>query len=323
MASELKLFGLSTNHRLAEDIADYLELPLTPIDIQRFADGEVYERILTSVRGDDAFIISPIAEAVNDSLMEIMILVDALRRSSAKTINVVLPYYGYARQDRKARSREPITAKFVASMLELGKVDRVLSLDLHAPQIQGFFDIPVDHLLSAPLLSDYFFEHKKTDNLVVVSADHTGAGRARQFADILECPWGVINDRAALEDPTSPDTIVGDVKGRHAIVIDDIIDTGRRMQVSARALKLAGSLDVVGVATHAVFSGDAAERLANDENIDHIVVTDSLHVPEEKQFAKLSILPVAPLLGETIMRVHEKRAIEDLFVIRHRPDTQI
>ncbi|GAK30519.1 phosphoribosylpyrophosphate synthetase [Weissella oryzae SG25] len=323
MESEIKLFGLTANHSLAEEIAEYLDLPLTPIDIQRFADGEVYERVLESVRGDDAYIIAPIAEAINDAFMEIMILVDALRRSSAKTINVVLPYYGYARQDRKARSREPITAKLIASMLEMNQVDRVVALDLHAAQIQGFFDIPVDHLQAAPLLADYFFERKMTKDIVVVSADHTGAGRARKFAELLDAPWGVINDRAALENPKGTDTIVGDVRGKRAIIIDDIIDTGKRMQVSARALHYAGATDVIGVATHAVMSGDAAERLANDEYLSTIVTTNSLGWPKTEPFAKWTRLTVAPLIAEAIQRIHDNTPIEGLFKSPRRPEINI
>lgn len=323
MESEIKLFGLTANHSLAEEIAEYLDLPLTPIEIQRFADGEIYERVLESVRGDDTYIIAPIAESINDSFMEIMILADALRRSSAKTVNVVLPYYGYARQDRKARSREPITAKLIASMLEMNDVDRVVALDLHAAQIQGFFDIPVDHLQAAPLLADYFFQRKIFDDIVVVSADHTGAGRARKFAELLDAPWGVINDRAAIENPEGPDTIVGDVRGKRAIIIDDIIDTGRRMQISAKALRFAGATDVIGVATHAVMSDDAAQRLAADDCISTIVTTNSLDWPADKNFAKLTRLTVAPLIAEAIQRIHDNTPIEGLFKSPRRPDVNI
>jgi ribose-phosphate pyrophosphokinase len=319
----IKLFGLSTNHQLAKQIAEELHLPLSQIEIQRFADGEIYERVLESVRGDDVFVISPIAAEVNDALMEIMIAVDALRRTSAESITVVLPYYGYARQDRKARAREPITAKLVASMLEMNGVDRVLTIDLHAPQIQGFFDIPVDHLQAAPLLSDYFYGRNQLDDLVVVSADHTGAGRARIFADLLRSPWGVINDHAASLDPRRKDTIVGDVAGRRAIVIDDIIDTGNRVLLSAEALHYAGATDVIAVATHAVLSGDAAQRLSASPYISSVIVTDTLEIPAAKQFAKLTTLSVAPTLAEAIQRIHDNRPMDELLKSRNNPDAKI
>ncbi|QOD85685.1 ribose-phosphate pyrophosphokinase [Weissella viridescens] len=323
VSSELKLFGLSVNHALAKKVADELHMSLGQIDQASFADGEIYERILESVRGDDVFIIAPIATEANDAFMEIMIAVDALRRSSVDTINVVIPYFGYGRQDRKAKSREPITAKLVASLLEMNGVDRVVAVDFHADQLQGFFNNPVDHLLAAPLLSDYFFERKLTENLVVVSPDHTGAGRARKFADLLESPWGVINDSVASVMPESPDAIVGEVTGRRAIIIDDIIDSGRRMQMTAKALKANGATEVFAVSTHAVFSKDAGRVLANDANIDHIVVTDTVPIAPENQSSKLTVLSVAPLLAEAIKRIHQNEPLDELLKSHNNPTVKL
>ncbi|TGE71908.1 ribose-phosphate diphosphokinase [Weissella confusa] len=323
MECEIKLFGMSANNKLARAVAEELHQPLSQIDIQRFADGEIYERVLESVRGDDVYIVAPIAEEVNDAFMEIMIVIDALRRASAGQINVVIPYLGYARQDRKAKSREPITAKMVASMLEMNGVDRVVAIDLHADQLQGFFDIPVDHLQAAPLLSDYFYSRNMTDDLVVVSPDHTGAGRARKFADLLHSPWGVVNDHVAMTTPESPDAIVGEVAGRRAIIVDDIVDTGRRVQMTARALRANGATDVFVVATHAVLSGDAAQRLAGDDNISRLVFTDTLTLPAEKQSAKFTTLSVAPLLAEAIQRIHDNRALDVLLKSRNNPEAKL
>ncbi|MDR3242186.1 MAG: ribose-phosphate pyrophosphokinase [Lactobacillaceae bacterium] len=323
MESELKLIGLTTNNELARKIAAELNIPLMPITITRFADGEIYEQILDSVRGDDVYVIAPIAGEVNDSFMEIMIAVDALRRASAKRINLVLPYFGYVRQDRKSKSREPITAKMVSSLIEMNGVERVLAVDLHADQVQGFFDIPVDQLLSAPLLTEYFFERNFNDELTVFAPDHTGAGRARQFASILDTPWGVINDRALEEDIKSPNGIVGDVKGRRAVIVDDIIDTGRRMITSAKALKYAGATEIYVVATHGVFSDDAAERLAGCDEIAKVIITDSVEVPDDKKFAKLEIMTVAPLIAEAIKRIRVDQDLSGLLRSRHKPDVKI
>jgi len=321
--SQIKLFGLTANHELAKAVAEELHQPLSQIDIKRFADGEIYERILESVRGDDVYVIAPIAEEVNDAFMELMIIVDALRRASAAKISLVIPYLGYARQDRKAKGREPITAKMVASLLEMNGADRVVSIDLHADQLQGFFDIPVDHMQAAPLLSDYFYSRKMLDDLVVVSPDHTGAGRARKFANLLNAPWGVVNDHVAMTTPASPDAIVGDVQGRRAIIVDDIVDTGKRVQMTAKALRANGATDVLVVAPHAVLSGDAATRLAQDDNISRFVFTDTLAMPEEKQSAKFTRLSVAPLLAETIERIHENRVLDVLLRSHHNPDAKI
>ncbi|QIL50983.1 ribose-phosphate pyrophosphokinase [Weissella coleopterorum] len=324
MEHELKLIGLSTNHELAQKIADEMGAALMPMTINQFADGEIYERILDSVRGADVYIMAPISGEVNDSFMEIMIVVDALRRASAHGINVIMPYFGYVRQDRKTKSREPITAKMVSSLLEMNGVQRILAVDLHADQVQGFFDIPVDQLLAAPLLTEYFFErHFKAEETVVFAPDHNGAGRARQFASILDATWGVINDRAVQDDIKSPNGIVGEVAGKRAIVIDDIIDTGRRMVTSAQALKYAGATDVSVVATHGVLSDGAAERLAACEEISQVIITDTVEVPSVKQFDKLKIITVAPLIAAAIERVQNDQDLSGLLRSRYKPDVKI
>lgn len=323
MESQITLLGLSTNYTLAKSVAEELNIPLTPVDIQRFADGEIYERVQESIRGDDVYVIAPIAEEVNDAFMEIMIVVDALRRSSAGQITVVMPYMGYARQDRKAKSREPITAKMVASLIEMNGVDRVVSIDLHAQQLQGFFDIPVDHLKAAPLLTDYFYSRNMTDNLVIVSPDHTGAGRARKFADILKAPWGVVNDNIAMTNPESTDAIVGDVSGRRAVIVDDIVDTGYRVQMTARALLANGATEVYVAATHPVLSGDAADKLATDDNIERYIFTDTIQIPEEKLNPKFTVLSIAPLLAEAIQRIHDNDRIDVLLRSSNNPDVNI
>ncbi|XZO08141.1 ribose-phosphate pyrophosphokinase [Weissella paramesenteroides] len=323
MESQIKLLGLTANHELANAVAEELHMPLTQLDIKRFADGEIYERILESIRGDDVYVIAPIAEEVNDAFMEMMIVVDALRRASAGQITLVIPYLGYARQDRKAKSREPITAKMVASLIEMNGVDRVVSMDLHAAQLQGFFDIPVDHLQAAPLLTDYFYSRNLTDDLVVVSPDHTGAGRARKFADLLGAPWGIVNDNVAISDPTSADAIVGDVKGRRAIIVDDIVDTGYRVQMTAKALLANGATEVYVAATHPVLSGQAAENLAADKNIERLIFTDTLRIPEEKQSSKFTTLSVAPLFAEAIRRIHEHKQIDVLLRSNNKPEVNL
>jgi len=244
-------------------------------------------------------------------LMELLIFVDALKRASAKTINIVLPYYGYARQDRKARSREPITAKLVANLLETTGASRVVTLDLHAPQIQGFFDIPIDHLQGVPLLTEYM-AGKNLQDVVVVSPDHGGVIRARRMADRLKAPIGIIDKRRPRPNEAEVMNIIGDIKGRTAILVDDIIDTAGTMQLAAEALIEAGAKEVYACATHPVLSGPAIERIENSP-IKELVVTNSIQLPKEKQIDKITQLSVAKLIGEAITRIHENQSISILF----------
>ena len=282
----LKIFALSSNRPLAQKIADQVGVELGKVSVTHFSDGEIKINIDESIRGDHVYIVQSTSYPVNDNLMELLIMIDALRRASAKTINVVLPYYGYARQDRKAQSREPITAKLVANMITQAGADRVLTLDLHAAQIQGFFDIPVDHLLGAPLLANYFLENNfKDKDIVVVSPDHGGVTRARKLAEFLHAPIAIIDKRRPKANVAEVMNIIGDVKGKVAVLIDDMIDTAGTITLAAQAIQDAGALEVYACCTHPVLSGPALDRL-NASVIKEVVVTDSIQVPEEKTGGK-------------------------------------
>ncbi|MBM7617643.1 ribose-phosphate pyrophosphokinase [Weissella uvarum] len=320
--AHLKIFSLSSNRPLAEKIAASIGVELSKINLAHFSDNEIQVNIEESVRGDNVYIIQSTSAPVNDNLMEVMITIDALRRASAKSINVVLPYYGYARQDRKARSREPITAKLVANMLQMAGATRVLAMDLHAAQIQGFFDIPVDHLMGAPLLADYLLTSGIVDdNTVVVSPDHGGVTRARKLAELLgsEEPIAIIDKRRPKANVAKIMNIIGDVKGKRAIMIDDMIDTGGTITQGAQKLMDEGATEVYVVATHAVFSDDAPERLQNS-CFKKVIVTDSIALPEEKKFDKLVQVSTADLIAETIVRINENQAISPLFNSRYHRD---
>ena len=309
---KLKIFALNSNRPLAQKIADEVGVELGKLSVDRFSDGEIQINIEESVRGDNVYVIQSTSAPVNDNLMELMIMIDALRRASANTINVVLPYYGYARQDRKARSREPITAKLVANMLQNSGVTRIVALDLHAAQIQGFFDIPVDHLMGAPLLADYFINEGVAANAVVVSPDHGGVTRARALAEFLKAPIAIIDKRRPRPNVAKIMNIIGDVKGKKCIMIDDMIDTAGTISKGAQALMDAGADEVYASATHAVLSGPAIERLDNSP-LKQVVVTDSIQLPDEKQIDKIVQVSVAPLIGAAIKRINENRPVSPLF----------
>ncbi|WNX05741.1 ribose-phosphate diphosphokinase [Lacticaseibacillus rhamnosus] len=309
----LKIFALNSNKPLAEKIAAEVGVQLGKSSVKRFSDGEIQINIEESIRGDDVYLIQSTSSPVNDNLMELLIMIDALRRASAHTINVVMPYYGYARQDRKARSREPITAKLVANMLERAGATRVLALDLHAAQIQGFFDIPVDHLVGAPLLADYFLRnHYDGADTVVVSPDHGGVTRARKLAEFLKAPIAIIDKRRPRPNVAEVMNIVGNVTGKQCIIIDDMIDTAGTITLAAQALKDAGATEVLVAATHAIFSGPAVERLTHSA-IEKVVVTDSINLPADKHMDKLDAVSVGPLMGRAIMRIQENRSVTPLF----------
>ena len=310
----LKIFALSSNRPLAQKIADQVGVELGKVSVTHFSDGEIKINIDESIRGDHVYIVQSTSYPVNDNLMELLIMIDALRRASAKTINVVLPYYGYARQDRKAQSREPITAKLVANMITQAGADRVLTLDLHAAQIQGFFDIPVDHLLGAPLLANYFLENNfKDKDIVVVSPDHGGVTRARKLAEFLHAPIAIIDKRRPKANVAEVMNIIGDVKGKVAVLIDDMIDTAGTITLAAQALQDAGALEVYACCTHPVLSGPALDRL-NASAIKEVVVTDSIQVPEEKTGGKIVQVSVDQLMAEAIKRIHENRSVSPLFI---------
>lgn len=310
---KLKIFSLSSNRPLAEKIAEEVGMALGSMSISHFADGEIIVNIDESVRGDHVYVIQSTSYPVSDHMMELLIMIDALRRASAKTINVVIPYYGYARQDRKAQSREPITAKLVANMLTMAGATRIVALDLHAAQIQGFFDIPVDHLMGAPLLANYFIEnHLDQEDCVVVSPDHGGVTRARKLAEFLKTPIAIIDKRRPRPNVAEVMSIVGDIKDKRCIIIDDMIDTAGTITLAAKALKEKGAKEVYICCTHALLSGDAVKKL-EEAPIEKVIVTDSINIPVEKRMDKMEVISVSQLIAEAIRRIHENRAVSPLF----------
>ncbi|MGP4070585.1 ribose-phosphate diphosphokinase [Halobacillus sp. B29] len=309
--SKLKVFSLNSNPELAKEIAENIGVELGKCTVTSFSDGEIQINIEESIRGCDVYIVQSTSEPVNEHIMELLIMIDALKRASARTINVVMPYYGYARQDRKARAREPITAKLVADLLETAGASRVLMLDLHAPQIQGFFNLPIDHLVGVPILSDYF-EEKNFDDVVIVSPDHGGVTRARKMADRLKAPIAIIDKRRPRPNVSEVMNIVGNIEGKTAIIIDDIIDTAGTITLAANALVENGATEVYACCTHPVLSGPAIERIDRSK-IKELVVTNTIPLGEEKASEKITELSVAGLISEAIIRVHERQSISSLF----------
>ncbi|UJL46484.1 ribose-phosphate diphosphokinase [Virgibacillus sp. NKC19-16] len=307
----LKVFTLNSNRQLAEEIADHIGTSLGECTVKHFSDGEIQINIEESVRGHDVYVVQSTSAPVNQHMMELLIMIDALKRASARSINIVMPYYGYARQDRKARAREPITAKLVADLLETAGTDRVITLDLHAPQIQGFFDVPIDHLQGVPILAEYFKE-KNLDDIIVVSPDHGGVTRARKMADRLKAPIGIIDKRRPRPNVAEVMNIVGNIEGKTAILIDDIIDTAGTMTLAANALVENGAKEVYACSTHPVLSPPAIDRIDNSQ-LKELIVTNSIPIPEEKRSEKITELSVAPLIGEAIIRVHELQSVSILF----------
>lgn len=308
---KLKVFTCNSNPHLAQSICDHIGVPIGKANVSRFSDGEISIHINESVRGADVFVIQSTCAPVNQHLMELLVMVDALKRASAKSINVVIPYYGYARQDRKARARDPITAKLIANLIETAGAQRVITMDLHATQIQGFFDIPVDHLLGVPILADYFLE-KQLDDIVVVSPDHGGVTRARKLAERLKAPIAIIDKRRPQPNVAEIMNIVGSVENKTAILIDDIIDTAGTISLAANALSETGAKEVYACCTHPVLSGPAIERIA-ESKIKELVITDTIPLTEDKYLEKAKVLSVAPLIGEAIVRVHEELSVSKLF----------
>ncbi|MDU5336961.1 ribose-phosphate diphosphokinase [Enterococcus sp.] len=309
----LKIFALNSNRPLAEKIAEEVGVELGKSSVTQFSDGEIQVNIEESIRGCHVYVVQSTSSPVNDNLMELLIMIDALKRASAKTINVVMPYYGYARQDRKARAREPITAKLVANMIEKAGATRLLTLDLHASQIQGFFDIPVDHLMGAPLIADYFLEQKICgDDVVVVSPDHGGVTRARKLAEFLKAPIAIIDKRRPKANVAEVMNIIGKVDGKTCVIIDDMIDTAGTITLAANALKEAGAKKVYASCTHPVLSGPAMQRI-QDSAIEHLVVTDSIYLSEERKIDKIDEISVGELMGDAIKRIHENKPVSPLF----------
>ncbi|MBM4765313.1 ribose-phosphate diphosphokinase [Bacillus sp. B15-48] len=308
----LKVFTLNSNKPLAEEIAKVIGVELGKCSVTRFSDGEIQINIEESIRGCDVYVIQSTSTPVNENIMELLIMIDALKRASAKTINLVIPYYGYARQDRKARAREPITSKLVANLLETAGATRVITLDLHAPQIQGFFDIPTDQLLGVPILADYFSNREFKGDIVIVSPDHGGVTRTRKMAERLKAPIAIIDKRRPKPNVAEIMNIVGNIEGKTAILIDDIIDTAGTITLAANALVENGAVEVLACCTHPVLSGPAIERIQNSQ-IKELVVTNTIALPEEKKIDKIVELSVAPLIGEAIIRVHEEQSVSTLF----------
>lgn len=307
----LKVFTCNANPELAREITKILDIPMGDSEVTHFSDGEIRIKLNESVRGADIFIIQPTCAPVNENLMELLVMVDALKRASAKSINVVMPYYGYARQDRKARARDPITAKLVANLIETAGANRLITMDLHATQIQGFFDIPVDHLLGVPILADFFVK-KDLGEIVVVSPDHGGVTRARKLAERLGAPIAIIDKRRPEPNVVEVMNIVGKVRGKTAILIDDIIDTAGTMVLAAQALKDAGAKEVYATCTHPVLSGQAISRIENSQ-IKELAITNTIVLPSEKKIDKIKVLSVAPLISEAIIRVHKQLSVSKLF----------
>ena len=308
---KLKLISGTANQPLAQEVSAKLKIPLTPITISRFNDGEIYVKVEESVRGCDIFLIQPTSPSTNETLMELLIIVDALKRASAKEITAVIPYYGYARQDRKATPREPITAKLVANLLTVAGVDRVVTFDLHVNQIQGFFDILLDNLEVMPLLADNIMD-KGLKDLVIVSPDAGGTIRARHLAKLVGASLAIIDKRRPKHGVTKVMNIIGEVKGKTAVLIDDMIDTAGTITKAAQAIKDAGALDVYICATHALFSGPAIERL-KEAPVKEVIVTNTINLPEDKKLDKIKVISLGPLLAETIERIHEGKPMGVVF----------
>jgi len=309
----LKFFTGNSNRDLAKNICDYLNIPLGIIQVRRFSDGEIFVEIGENVRGKDVFVMQSTCSPVNDNLMELLIIMDALRRASARRMTAVIPYYGYARQDRKVAPRVPISAKLVADLITAGGAKRVLTMDLHAAQIQGFFNIPVDHLFAAPVLLNYIKDHFQND-LVIVSPDVGGVERARAFAKRLNAQIAIIDKRRDGPNSSEVMNIVGKVEGSNVIILDDMVDTAGTLAKASVALAEHGAKRIYACATHPVLSGPALERIMNSP-MDQLVVTDTIPLTDTaKASPKIKVLSVAPLFGEAIKRIHQEESVSSLFV---------
>lgn len=309
--SNFKLFTCNSNVALAQEIAGILGVELGKADVKKFSDGEISVSIWETVRGKDCYIIQSTNDPVNDNLMELLIMIDALKRASAHSVTAVIPYYGYARQDRKAKSRDPITSKLVANMLVAAGVNRVVTMDLHAAQIQGYFDIPVDHMIGQPLLTEYF-RQKDLEDLVIVSPDHGSVTRARNMAKPLNAPIAIIDKRRPEANKSVIMNVIGDVEGKNCVIVDDMIDTAGTICNAAQALMDLGAKGVYGATTHAVLSGPAIERI-KESAFKEVVLLNTIALPEEKQCDKFTTLSVGPVFAETIKRIHTNVAISDMF----------
>lgn len=312
---DIKIFAANSTVRVSEQIAECLGLPLGKSEVSTFSDGEITVSLFESVRGSDCFIIQSTCAPVNNNIMEMLIMIDAMKRASATRITAVIPYFGYARQDRKAKARDPISAKLVADLITTAGADRVLTMDLHVPQIQGFFNIPVDHLLGAPVLSNYLKDRigDNVDEYVAVSPDLGSVTRARTFATRLGCPLAIVDKRRQKANVSEVMNIIGDVRGKKVILIDDMVDTAGTLCNSAQALiDKGGATEVIACATHGVLSGPAIERLQNS-CIKELILLDTIPLPPEKAIPKITLLPVAPLFAEAIERIYEDKPVSTMY----------
>ena len=311
--SDIKLFTANSNPKLAQDISAHLGIPLGRCEVGKFSNGETAVSVYDSVRGSDVFVIQSVSDPVNDSLMEMLIMIDAFKRASAGRITAVIPHYAYARQDRKAKARDPISARLVADMITVAGADRVLTMDLHAPQIQGFFQIPLDHLVGSPLLATYMQKkyNNNFDNIMVMSPDVGSINRARKFASRFNAPIAIVDKRRQKANVSEVMNIIGDVTDRDVIIFDDMIDTAGTLVNAAMAIKAHGARSITACATHPVLSGPAFERIAASP-IDEVVCLDTIAVPQEKMIDKITILPSGALFAEAISRVYSDKAISPL-----------
>ncbi|AEV67064.1 ribose-phosphate diphosphokinase [Acetivibrio clariflavus] len=310
---DIKIFAGNSNRKLAEEIAEKIGLPLGLAKVGKFSDGESAIHIEEVVRGSDVFIIQSTCPPANDNLVELLIMIDALKRASAGRITAVMPYFGYARQDRKAKARDPISAKLVANLITTAGADRILTMDLHAPQLQGFFDIPVDHLIGVPILANYFREKfKGTSDVVVVSPDVGSVSRSRKFAERLEVPLAIIDKRRPKANVSEIMNIIGDVNNKRVILVDDLIDTGGTIINAANALVEIGAKEVYACCTHGVLSGSAIEKI-DQSPMKELVTLNTIPIPEEKRIPKIVSLSVAPVFAEAIERIYGDISISTLF----------
>jgi len=309
--SKVRIFSLSSNVQLAEEIADYIGIPLSASEVSRFADGEINVNMPETVRGHKVFVIQSTNNPVNENIMELLIMIDALKRASAREINVLIPYYGYSRQDRKAKSRQPISAKLVADLLQTAGATRVVAMDLHAGQIQGFFNIPIDNFRAMPIIAKYL-KKKNLKDICVVSPDHGGAGRARDLGDVLNAPIAIIDKMRPKPNVAAVKNIIGEVANQNCIIIDDIIDTAGSICAAARALKDAGAKKIFVCCTHALLSGDAVQKLY-EAPIEEVICTNTVHLSDDQKISKIVQLSVAELLGQGIINIIDDQGVSTLF----------
>ena len=311
LGKKIKLFSLSANRELAQEIAQSIGLELSDCEVLHFADGEINVDISETVRGHHIFVIQPVSNPVNNNLMELLIMCDALKRASAKTINLVIPYYGYSRQDRKVKSRQPITAKLVADLIQTAGADRVICMDIHATQIQGFFNIPVDNFQGLPILCNYLL-NKNLKDVVIVSPDHGGTKRAREFAKVFNCPIAIIDKRRPEPNKAEVMNLIGSVENKTCILVDDMVDTAGTLTAAADAIFKAGATEVYAACTHGVLSGNAIEKI-NNCALKELIITNTIKQPAEKHSDKIKVLSVGNLLGQGIIRILEDEPLSDLF----------